>query len=397
VSGKRPGSARLAGLLPSEIRRMTRECERVGGINLSQGVCAVASPECVLEAAADAVRRGPQHYTKSEGLPELRAAVAAKLRRDNAIEVDPEREIVVTPGVTGGYLAAIHGLLDPGDGILIPEPFYPYHVNIARAAGLAPHFLRLSPPHQRLDEERLRAALRRETRAIVLCTPSNPAGKVFDREELEAVERVAQERDLLVITDEIYEYFVYDGRRHVSPGSLPGLRPRTLGLFGPAKIFAITGWRIGYAAAPEPLAHALLRASDLFFICAARPLQRAVAQALAELTPEWYQRRAREFEGRRDRLCAALRDAGCEPLVPQGSYYVLADVGALGFATGGEAAMALLEKAGVATVPGTSFTGDAAGERSVRACFAVEDDVLDEACARLRAFGRASARARELR
>lgn len=377
-------SKRFEGLVQSEIRRMTRECDRVGGINLSQGICDVAPPEGVLRAAREAIDRGPHHYTRGEGLPELRTAVAAKLRRDNGIDADAEGEIVVTSGVTGGYLCAIHALLDPGDGILLFEPYYAYHLNIAHTAGLVPHFLTLPSPHAEVTEAMLRAALRADTRALVLCTPSNPGGKVFSRQEIEVVARVAAERDLLVVTDEIYEYFVYDGRRHVSPGSLALLWPRTVSLFGLSKIFAITGWRMGYAVAPRPLAEALLLANDLFFICAPRPLQHGVAHGLVELGADWYRRRAAEFEGKRDRVCAALRDAGFGPIAPQGSYYVFTDVRPRGYESAREAAMELLEKTGVATVPGTAFFQGPEGEHYLRVCFAKEDPVLDEACERIR-------------
>jgi len=363
---------------------MTRECDRVGGINLSQGICDVAPPEEVLRAAREAVERGPHHYTRGEGLPELRVALAAKLRRDNGIDADADGEIVVTSGVTGGYLCAIHALLDPGDGILLFEPYYAYHLNIARTAGLVPHFLTLPSLHADVTEAMLRAALRSDTRALVLCTPSNPGGKVFTRAELEVVSRVAAEHDLLVITDEIYEYFVYDGRRHVSPASLAELWPRTVSLFGLSKIYAITGWRMGYAVAPRPLSESLLLANDLFFICAPRPMQEGVAHGLSVLGVDWYRQRGAAFEDKRDRICAALRDAGFGPIVPQGSYYVFTDVHPRGYESAREAAMDLLEQTGVATVPGTAFFQGSDGERYLRVCFAKEDPVLDEACERIR-------------
>ncbi len=377
---------RFHGLAQSDIRRMTRECQRVGGINLAQGLCDLPVPEPVRRAAEAALRARTNTYSVAAGIPELRQAIARKLRRDNGLEVDPETEIVVTAGVTGGYFCALHGLLDPGDGILLFEPYYGYHRNIAQVQGLEPQLVALDPPHATVTEPMLRAALRDNTRAMVICTPSNPSGKMWDRGELEAVARIARERELLVITDEIYEYFTYDGRAHVSPASVGQLWPRTVSLMGYSKTFAITGWRIGYAVAPEPLARLVQLANDLCFICAPRPFQHAVAGALETLPRSWYQELADGFQARRDRTCDALAEAGFVPLAPQGSYYVCADVGALGFESAREAAMTLLESTGVATVPGTAFHAGVEGERFLRVCFAKEDDVLDDACRRLRGF-----------
>jgi aminotransferase len=382
----RTRSHRLEGLAQSEIRRMTRECERLGGINLGQGICDVAMPDVVRERAEAAMRAGANQYSKPEGILELREAIAAKLRRDNGIEANPGTEIVVTAGLTGAYVSTVLGLLDPGDGILVFEPYYGYHVNIALGAGLRPQFVRSETPHAPLTEASLRSAIDDGTRALVVCTPSNPSGKVYDRAELELIARIAHERDLLVITDEIYEYFVYDGGKHVSPATIGGLWPRTVSLMGYSKTFAITGWRIGYAVASEPLARSVLLANDLDFICAPRPAQHGVAAGIAELEPAWYHELSVRFEHKRDRLAAALAEAGFAPLVPQGAYYVFADIRPLGYRSAQAAAMDLLERAGVATVPGTAFYDSAEDAHWLRVCFAKEDDVLDDACARIAHF-----------
>jgi len=379
-------SHRLEGLRQSDIRRMTRECERVDGINLGQGICDVAMPQLVRERAEAAMRAGANQYSKPEGITELREAIADKLRRDNGIHADPATEIVVTAGLTGAYVSTVVGLLDPGDGILVFEPYYGYHVNIARGAGLRPQLVRSESPHAPVTEAALRSAIDDRTRAVVVCTPSNPAGKVYERAELELIARVAHDRDLLVITDEIYEYFVYDGRDHVSPATMADLWPRTVSLMGYSKTFAITGWRIGYAVASEPLARSVLLANDLHFICAPRPAQHGVAAGVVELEPAWYHDLAVRFERKRDRLVAALSEAGFAPLVPQGAYYVFADIRPLGYRSAQAVAMDLLERAGVATVPGTAFYGDADDAHWLRVCFAKEDDVLDEACARIASF-----------
>ena len=236
---------RMRGLVQSDIRRMTRECDRVGGINLGQGLGDMPTPPLVADGAKAAIDAGHAQYTYPEGIVELREAIAAKLARDNGIEADPMTEIVVTAGTSGAFTCAINALLDPGDGVLLFEPYYGYHLNAAIVAGFEPQFLTLEPPALAFTEAELRAALRPNTRAIVLCTPSNPSGKMFSRDELEIVARVAHERDLLIITDEIYEYIRYDGREHVSPASLPELRDRTITISGFSKTLSITGWRIG--------------------------------------------------------------------------------------------------------------------------------------------------------
>jgi len=380
-------AARFEGFEQSDIRRMTAECNRVGGINLAQGLCDVAVPPPVLEAASKALSEGRNQYSGPSGAPELRRAIARRLERDNALRADPESEIVVTSGVTGAYFCTLHALLDPGDGVLLFEPYYGYHRSIARVEGLDVRFLALDPPHAPVTEDALRAAADERTRAVVVCSPSNPSGKVFTREEIEAVGRVAAERDWLVVSDEIYEYFVYDGREHVSPGSVRELWPRTVSLMGYSKTFAVTGWRLGFAVAPTELAERIRLANDLTYICAPHPLQHGVADGIETLSADWYRRLAGAFESKRDRTCAALREAGLDVLEPQGSYYVLADVRARGLERGARhAAMALLEATGVAAVPGTAFFRGPEGDHLLRFCFAKEDPVLDEACERLRSW-----------
>ncbi len=376
---------RLHGLVQSDIRRMTRECERVGGINLGQGICDMPTPPLVERGAIDAIRARKSTYSFMEGTIELRRAVAKKLARDNGIQADPATEIAITVGATGAYAAACMALLDPGDGILLMEPYYGYHLNTAILAGVEPQFLELRAPAFRLEEAALRAALKPNTRAIVVCTPSNPTGHMMTRAEIAVLEKVALEKDLLVITDEIYEYIRYDGREHVSPATVGSLRERTVTIGGVSKTFSITGWRLGWAVAIEPLARAIALAHDLFYVCAPTPLQHGAAAGF-DAPPSFFTDLAEAYARKREMTCSALEAARMTPIVPEGAYYVLADVAGLGFATARAAAMALLEKAGVATVPGTSFLRGAAGERFVRVCYAKEDDVLEEACRRIRAF-----------
>lgn len=376
---------RLEGLKQSDIRAMTRECDRVGGINLGQGVCKMPTPKLVAEGAKRAIDEGRAIYTYPEGTLELREAIAAKLERDNGIKADPMSEIVVTVGSAGAYTAALNGLLNPGDGILLMEPYYGYHRNAAVVAGLEPHYVTLQPPEFEITEQALVDSLRVTTRAIVVCSPSNPSGKMIGKDEIEIVAKVAREHDLLVITDEIYEYICYDDRPHISPATIADLWERTVTIMGLSKTFAITGWRLGYAVAPAPLARAITLVSDLYYICAPAPLQAGVTAGMKAPVSFFDDIRAM-YQKKRDMFIPALREGGLTPIVPQGAYYCLADISHLGYATAKEAAMALLEEARVASVPGSAFYRGATGETLLRFCFAVEDDVLAEACERIKGF-----------
>ncbi|WP_067538115.1 pyridoxal phosphate-dependent aminotransferase [Nocardia crassostreae] len=376
---------RLHGLALSDIRRMSRESDRVGAINLGQGICDLPTPPEVAEAAKAAIDANDSTYTYPEGNRALRDAIVGNLLRDNGIEADPGTEIVVTLGATGAFATAVNALLDPGDGILLMEPYYGYHLNCSIVAGLEPQLLTLTPPTFTLTEEALRAALRPNTRALVICTPANPSGKMFDRAELEAVARVAHERDLLIISDEIYEYIHFDGRPHISPATVGGLAPRTVSVMGLSKTFSITGWRIGYAVAAEPMAQAIALVNDLYYICAPNPLQHGVTAGFA-LPESYFAALASDYQRKRDKLCDALKAAGTVPIIPQGAYYVLADISAWGYTTATEAAMDLLERGKVASVPGSAFYRGTTGESLLRFCFAKDDDTLAEGCERIQRF-----------
>ncbi|HET9753213.1 MAG TPA: pyridoxal phosphate-dependent aminotransferase, partial [Myxococcales bacterium] len=365
--------------------RMTRECERVGGINLGQGICDLPTPPLVRDGAIRAIRENRSTYSFAEGTLELRKAIAEKLGRDNGLKADAASEICVTVGASGAYAAAINALLDPGDGILFFEPYYGYHLNAALVSGLVPQFVTLSPPDFTLREEALEAAITGATRAVVVCTPSNPSGKMFSREDLSALARVAKKHDLLVITDEIYEYIRYDGRPHLSPATVGGLRDRTVSIMGLSKTFSITGWRLGYAVAPAGLTRAITLVNDLYYVCAPTPLQLGAAAGFAA-PRSYFDELQSGYQRKRDAICSALSAAGLPPIVPQGAYYVLADCSRLGLPTSRDAAMHLLETARVASVPGSAFYRGAEGEKLLRFCFAKDDEVLDEACRRLRAL-----------
>ncbi len=373
----------LADMQQSYIRRMTRECERLGGINLGQGVCDLPTPPPILQATAEAVLADRSVYSSYEGQPALREQIARKLADYNGLTVDPDRELVVTVGSAGAFTCTCQALLNPGDEVIVFEPFYGYHVNVLRALGLVPVFVPLAGPAWELDAVQLATALTAHTRAIIVNTPANPSGKVFSRNELEAIRDLCLTHDLLVITDEIYEYIVYE-QPHISPATIPGLGPRTVTLSGFSKTFSITGWRLGYACARAELAERIGLVNDLLYICAPTPLQHGLAAGMAQLGPDYYRGLAADYRAKRDEFCATLAAVGLPPHVPAGAYYVLADVGDLGHGNAIAAAMHILEKVGVACVPGSSFFTGSGGEHLVRFCYAKDWPVLREACARLR-------------
>lgn len=374
---------RMAELGHSEIRAMTQACVAAGGLNLAQGVCDTPVPSLVLKAAADAMATGKNTYSRFDGLPELRAALALKLSRDNEIQADPETEITVSAGATGAFHAACLALLNPGDEVILFEPFYQYHVSALLAVEAVPVVVALVAPDWTLMAEAVERAVTPRTKAVIVNSPGNPSGKVFSRDELEVVAGIARNHDLFVLTDEIYEYFLYDGCRHVSMASLPGMAERTITIGGYSKTFSITGWRIGYSVAAPRWAEAIGAMNDLLYVCAPTPLQAGVATGIQELPQTFYRQLAKDYQQKRDRFCAALAQAGLPPSVPQGAYYVLADASRVPGINGKERAMFVLRTAGVAGVPGEAFFSGPGGSRYIRFSYAKIDADLDEACRRI--------------
>ncbi len=373
-------SRRFETARQSPIRSMTIECNKVGGVNLAQGICDLSPPPGLFDAARQAMEDGFNIYTRMDGLDSLRRVIADKLA-EQGIEADPETEIVVTIGSTGAFCCAALAMLDPGDEVILFEPYYGYHRAGLENAGAVPRYVRLDPPDWAVDLSRVEAAITERTRAMVVCTPANPTGKVFSAAELEALADLARRRDLLIFTDEIYEYFLYDGREHVPPARLPGMRERTITLSGFSKTFSITGWRIGYLFGDARWIRALAVANDTGYVCAPAPLQEAVARTWKNLPKGFLGGIRTAYQKKRDQLCGALAASGLTPHVPQGAYYVLADVSWLPGATSQERVMHLLRETGVAAVPGTAFFHDPAdGEGLARFCFAKADADLDRAC-----------------
>jgi aminotransferase len=368
---------------------MTRECERAAGINLGQGVCDQPVEPAIKRAASFAIESDLSTYSKFEGIDALRARIAAKAADYNRLPCDPDTQVVVTVGSTGAFAVACMALLEAGDEAVLFSPYYSYHVNLIKMTGAEPVFVSLPPPSWEMDPAALERAFTSRTRVVVVNTPCNPCGKVFLEEELRAIGDLCAQRGVVVITDEIYEHILFDGRRHVSLASLDGFGDSTVTISGFSKTYSMTGWRLGYAIAPPDIAAKMGVLNDLLYICAPTPLQHAVLAAM-DLPASYYDEMGKAYAVKRDRIVEACREAGIEPFVPQGAYYFLADVGGLGYADDRQASAGLLATAGVATVPGSAFYANPAdGRRQVRFCFAKKMGELEEACRRLRGLGRA--------
>lgn len=376
-------SKRHEWVMQSEIRNMSIECDLVQGINLSQGVCDLEVPVVVRQGAKEAMDAGINTYTRYDGIAELREAIARKQKLFTGMDADPETEIIVSAGTTGAFYCACLALLDPGDEVILFEPYYGYHISTLVATQAVPVYVRMEPPEWSFSDKDLEKVLSPRTRGMMINTPANPSGKVFTAEELERLAAFAARHDLFVFTDEIYEHFVYDGHKHIAPATLPEMKERTISIAGLSKTFSITGWRVGYSISDARWAQTIGYFNDLVYVCAPTPLQMGVAQGLMQLPPEYYQNLAQEYVIKRDKICGALDRASLTPFVPQGAYYVLADISRIPGGNSKEKAMHLLRQTGVACVPGESFYHDDAGENLARFCFAKEDAVLNEACIRI--------------
>ena len=375
---------RTHGFTESVIRGMTRLANEHGAINLAQGFPDFPAPELLKEAAVAAIRADVNQYAITWGTRRLREALARKMRTFYGLDVDPETEITVTCGATEAMAAVLLALVDPGEEVVVFEPWYENYGPDAVLCGARPVNVPLLVG-QPLDLDRLTQAFGSKTRAIILNTPNNPTGKVFTAEELAGIAELCQRHGAYAITDEIYEHIVYEGR-HIPIATLPGMAERTVTISGASKTFAVTGWRIGTIIAPRELTAAIRKVHDFLTVGAPAPLQEAVATAMDTLPGEYYTGLAEAYRHCRDLLCGALARAGFRLQPPQGAYYALADYSCFSQENDVAFATRLVKEAGVATVPLSSFLSEAAPSRMVRFAFCKTDAVLEAAGQRLLAF-----------
>jgi aminotransferase len=381
-------SARVQGFTESVIREMTRVVSEHGGVNLAQGMPNFPPPPAVLEAAHRALDGDFHQYAITWGAPGLRQAIAAKYRAFYGMDVDPERHVTVCCGATETMLSTLLAVLNPGDEVVVFEPFYENYGPGCIISGAVPVWVPLEPPDFSFDPDRLARAVTPRTRAIVFNSPNNPSGKVFSRADLQAIADVCLRHDLLAITDEIYEHIVYDGLGHTPIATLPGMAERTITISGASKSYSVTGWRVGWAVAPGDLSVGIRRAHDFVTVGAPHPLQEAAITALA-LPAEYYVELREGYRRRRDLLLGYLEQAGFVTWKPSGAYYILTDVGhfmkALRVPDDAAFAMWMVKELGVATVPGSSFYAHPElGRTKIRFCFPKTEDVLRDAGERLR-------------
>ncbi len=376
----------------SVIRMMTRICNQAGGINLAQGFPDWDTPEEIKEAAVRALRQGYNQYAITWGSPSLRRAIARKVQDYNRYPVDPETEITVCCGSTECMLSTMKAIINPGDEVVVFEPFYENYGPDALLSGATPRYVTLQPPDWRFDPQKLAAAFNQNTKAVILNSPNNPSGKVFSRAELEQIAELCRRWDAFCICDDIYEHILYDGAEHIAMASLEGMKERTITINSVSKTYSATGWRVGWAIAAPEVTDAIRKVHDFVTVGAAAPLQEAAAFALG-LPGDYYRElQARYLEGR-DYLYGVLEELGFNPSLPRGAYYIITEpveiMERLGADDDFTLARRLIEVAGVATVPGSSFYADPAkGRRQVRFCFCKKPETLKRAAQGLRRLGR---------
>jgi len=402
-------STKAASFTESVIREMSREAAKYGAVNLGQGFPDWPAPDDIKQKAKDAIDDDHNQYAITWGVKGFRDAIAAKTKWFLGMDIDPESEITVTCGSTEGMIAAAMATIDPGEEVVIFDPYYENYMPDAIISGARPRFVPLYRNDDGFvfDRDELRAAFNEKTKAIIICNPNNPTGKVFTRDEMEFIAGLCKEFDTLCFTDEIYEHIIYDGEvpgpsshvpsvktrpttndeprttNHICMATLDGMRERTVVVNSLSKTYSVTGWRVGYCIAPPDITHAIRKVHDFLTVGAANPLQHAGAYALS-LPPSYYDELQREYQRKRDFIVPALREAGFKCDMPDGAYYVMADISDFGFTDDIEFTNHMIREIGVAVVPGSSFYENRSlGSQMVRFCFCKKDETLEAAAARL--------------
>ena len=371
----------------SVIREMTREALKHGAVNLSQGFPDFAAPEDIKRVAMQAIADDINQYAITWGARDFRQAIASKTKNYLGLDIDPETEITVTCGSTEGMIAAMMATVDPGEEVVVFEPFYENYAPDTILSDATPRYVPLRAPDWSFDEDALRSVFNSKTKAIIVCNPNNPTGKVFTRAEMEFIAGLCKEFDALCFTDEIYEHILYPRAgaeiEHISMAQLDGMRERTVIVNSMSKTYSVTGWRVGYCIAPPEITGAIRKVHDFLTVGAAAPLQAAGAYALM-LPPEYYDRLQSEYRARRDLLLPVLENAGFKTFLPDGAYYIMTDISNFGFADDVEFTRYLIRDIGVACVPGSSFyIVPERGRQQVRFCYCKKDATLQLAAERL--------------
>lgn len=377
-------SEKASRFTESVIREMSRIAAAHKAVNLAQGFPDFPAPQEIKQAAVDAVMADHNQYAITWGTKPLRDSIAWKIKRDYNVELDPERQITVCCGSTEGMIATLLATVNPGDEVIIFEPFYENYGPDVILCGATPKYIQLKPPTFSFDAEELKAAFSDRTRAIIINTPNNPTGKVFTREELTLIADLCIKHDALAITDEIYEHILYDGTEHIPLWTLPGMADRTVAINSISKTFSVTGWRIGFVTASAEITQSVRKVHDFLTVGAAAPLQAAAAQAM-HFPPEYYHELSEFYRERRDYLLGELTKVGFNCIRPAGAYYIMADITPFGYDNDVAFAKYLAEKIGVAVVPGSSFYRDERpeGKKLIRFCFCKEMSTLKAAVERL--------------
>jgi aspartate/methionine/tyrosine aminotransferase len=381
-------SRKASQFTESVIREMTREAMKYSAVNLSQGFPDFAAPEDIKRVAMQAIADDVNQYAITWGAKDFRDAIATKTKWYLGLEIDPETEITVTCGSTEGMISAMMATVDPGEEVIVFEPFYENYAPDAILSDAKPRYVPLRAPDWSFDHDELRTAFNAKTKAIIICNPNNPTGKVFTRAEMEFIAGLCQEFDALCFTDEIYEHILYPRAgaeiAHISMAQLDGMRDRTVIVNSMSKTYSVTGWRVGYCIASPEITSAIRKVHDFLTVGAAAPLQTAGAYALS-LPPSYYDQLQKDYEARRDLILPELKQAGFGTFRPDGAYYIMTDISGFGFKDDVEFTRHLIREVGVACVPGSSFYSDPAlGSQQVRFCFCKKDETLLLAAERLK-------------
>ncbi len=389
----KPLSERTQFLKQSDIRAVTQLVNQYNGINLGQGICDLPTPDPVAEGAIEAINQHNSIYSYHSGISKLRKSVLDKINSFNGIPAKSEENIMISNGSTGAFVATVLSLLNPGDEVIQPEPFYGYHVNLLKILGFKPVFVPTEDKTWAIDFDAIEAAITPKTKAIIVTTPGNPTGKVWTDEELKKLLQLIKKHDLWAITDEVYEYMTYDGRSHNSLAAIDGAFERTITISSFSKTFNMTGWRLGYAAGPEEVIAKMGLISDLIYICPPTPLQHGLHEGL-QMSDEYFDDMLKNYHIRRDMFSETMRKAGFSFTMPEGAYYLFAGFQELsgrveGFENDKSACETFIKEAGVASVPGSAFFSNPEdGRYYLRFCYAKEMHILEKACEGIRKFAK---------